>query len=135
MPEFAKSITAIDICLEKIVAGGERGTIVPSGSHTIADALVPHSWHKTVAALFECTGIFLLLSCYQDGKSIYRLVNPLLVKHPAAKGCTDDGTLAIVPTYKTHKKPLRIQQHPASASTATLKNSTWTGRGQASSTA
>jgi hypothetical protein len=22
-----------------------------------------------------------------------------LVKHPAAKGCTDDGTLAIVPIY------------------------------------
>jgi hypothetical protein len=37
--------------------------------------------------------------------------------------------------YKTHKKPLRIQQHPASASTATLKNSTWTGQGQASRTA
>jgi hypothetical protein len=36
--------------------------------------------------------------------------------------------------YKTHNKPLRIQQHPASASTATLKNSTWTGQGQASRT-
>jgi hypothetical protein len=45
------------------------------------------------------------------------------------------GFIIIIFTYKTHKKPLRIQQHPASASTATLKNSTWTGRGQASSTA
>jgi hypothetical protein len=90
MPEFAKSITAIDICLEKVVAGGERGTIVPPRSHTIADALVPHSWHKTVAALFECTGIFLLLSCYQDGKSIYRLVNPLLAgRGRCPPGCTN----------------------------------------------
>jgi hypothetical protein len=36
--------------------------------------------------------------------------------------------------YTTHKKSLRIQQHPASAFTAAIKNSTRTGQAQASKT-
>jgi hypothetical protein len=42
--------------------------------------------------------------------------------------------IIIIYSYKTHKKPLRIQQHPASASTAAIKNSTRTGQAQASKT-
>jgi hypothetical protein len=42
---------------------GERGTIngkniVPHGLHITADATVPDSWHTTVAAFVEFTGIF-----------------------------------------------------------------------------
>jgi hypothetical protein len=37
-------------------------------------------------------------------------------------------------TLQTHKKSLRIQQHPASAFTAAIKNSTRTGQAQASTT-
>jgi hypothetical protein len=37
--------------------GGERGTIVPHGLHTIADAMVPDGWDTTVAALVEFTCI------------------------------------------------------------------------------
>jgi hypothetical protein len=48
--------------------GGERGTIVPHGLHTLAVATVPDGWHTTVAALVEFTGIFLPTSFYRDLK-------------------------------------------------------------------
>jgi hypothetical protein len=35
---------------------------------------------------------------------------------------------------QTHKKSLRIQQHPASAFTAAIKNATWAGQAQAGKT-
>jgi hypothetical protein len=47
--------------------GGERGTIVPHGLHTFADAIVPNGWHTTVAALVDSTGMFLPLYFHQNG--------------------------------------------------------------------
>jgi hypothetical protein len=48
--------------------GGERGTIVPHGLHTIAEAIVPDDWHTTVAAWVEFIGIFLPPSFYREVK-------------------------------------------------------------------
>jgi hypothetical protein len=48
--------------------GGERGTIVPHGLHTLADAIVRDGWHTTFAALVEFTGVFLPPSFYRDVK-------------------------------------------------------------------
>jgi hypothetical protein len=47
-----------------------------------------------------------------------------------------DGTLSLIfnNILQTHKKSLRIQQHPASAFTAGIKNATWTGQAQAGKT-
>jgi hypothetical protein len=48
--------------------GGERGTIVPHGLHTIAEAIVPDGSHTMVAAWVEIIGIFLPPSIYWDVK-------------------------------------------------------------------
>jgi hypothetical protein len=40
----------------------------------------------------------------------------------------------LINILQTHKKSLRIQQHPASAFTAAIKNATRTGQAQASKT-
>jgi hypothetical protein len=45
-----------------------------------------------------------------------------------------DHLFITITTLQTHKKSLRIQQHPASAFTAAIKNSTRTGQAQASKT-
>jgi hypothetical protein len=42
--------------------------------------------------------------------------------------------ILILMYLQTHKKTLRIQQHPASAFRAALKQSTWTGQAQTSKT-
>jgi hypothetical protein len=48
--------------------GGEKGTSVPHGLHTIEDAIVPDGWHRIVAALVEFTGAFLPPSFDKNGK-------------------------------------------------------------------
>jgi hypothetical protein len=40
----------------------------------------------------------------------------------------------IIILLQSHRKTLRIQQHPASAFTAAIKNSTWTGQAHTSKT-
>jgi hypothetical protein len=58
--------------------GGERGTNVPHGLHTLTDTIVPDGWRTTVAALVEFTGIFLPPPFYRDAKQNYWLLVPLL---------------------------------------------------------
>jgi hypothetical protein len=52
----------LDLPKSLLCGGGERGTIVPYGLHTISDETVTVGWHTTVAALV--TGIFLPPSFY-----------------------------------------------------------------------
>jgi hypothetical protein len=66
--------------------GGERGTNVPHGLHTIADAIVADGWHTTVAALVESTGIFLAQSFYRDFEDKCRLLVPLLAAAGRGRG-------------------------------------------------
>jgi hypothetical protein len=39
------------------------------------------------------------MAALQQDPQVCALVQVLVLKHPAAKGCTDDDTLAIVPIY------------------------------------
>jgi hypothetical protein len=37
----------------------EEGAVARDGLHTVADAVVPDSWHKTVSDFVEFTGVLL----------------------------------------------------------------------------
>jgi hypothetical protein len=58
--------------------GGERGTIVSHGLHTM-QTIVPEGWHAAVTALVEFVGTFLPPSFYLDVIiQNYRLLVPLI---------------------------------------------------------
>jgi hypothetical protein len=59
--EMLLSMDVDEACSYRLLLyeGGERGTVVPHGLQTIADAIVPDGWYTTIAALVEFTGIFL----------------------------------------------------------------------------